>query len=72
MINEVEMKRIEKRLDELHKIAAQSLEDGTHAPDEIKKEHRELADRYNEMVSILRKRESEDLLKKIEEESNKY
>lgn len=68
MIDELQMKRLEKRLDELEFLALEYSTNGKHIPEEIRKEYKELSHEYNEMVSETIQDKKEDFLNSIKEE----
>lgn len=68
MINEIDMHKLKKRLDELDKIMEDHLKKGLILPQHIKTEYRETADKYNAYVKIDLQQRGEEFMKAIQDE----
>jgi hypothetical protein len=62
MINEVEKKRLQKKLEELDVIVNECIKQAKHIPDEVRTEYKELAAQYNSIIDQSYQERSKDFL----------
>lgn len=68
VLDEVKMKRIERRLDELHDLVNHYVDKGIRIPEEVRVEHRGLTDEYNAMVSKMYQQKTKEFMEEISKE----